>query len=202
LTKLFNSPNNTGAIKLRLGVLGQPGVLSYPDDPDNKFDSDEHGLHGFNDLTGCHDIGVFVELRLAAAACAEQTHLWRIRRDDIPATRDPLWGPMTTRANDPGDVAVDFWQTASFTRDGKYVQADNESFGSGFPTVTNTCMNTGQPADTSGVALAEDRRGRRIVLETDQDLGLFIFRHTGPLPDRTRMTTTRTRTTTSDLADA
>jgi hypothetical protein len=34
-----------------------------------------------------------------------------------------------------------------------------------------------------GVALAEDRRGRRIVLASDRDFGLFIFRYTGPLPD-------------------
>jgi hypothetical protein len=33
-----------------------------------------------------------------------------------------------------------------------------------------------------GVALAEDRRGRRIVLASDRDFGLFIFRYTGPLP--------------------
>jgi hypothetical protein len=33
-----------------------------------------------------------------------------------------------------------------------------------------------------GVALAEDRRGRRIVLGSDRDFGLFIFRYTGALP--------------------
>lgn len=33
-----------------------------------------------------------------------------------------------------------------------------------------------------GVALAEDRRGRRIVLASDRDFGLFIFRYTGPMP--------------------
>jgi hypothetical protein len=34
-----------------------------------------------------------------------------------------------------------------------------------------------------GVALAEERGGRRIVLGSDRDFGLFIFRYTGPLPD-------------------
>jgi hypothetical protein len=33
-----------------------------------------------------------------------------------------------------------------------------------------------------GVALAEDQNGNRIVLESDRDFGLFIFRYTGPIP--------------------
>jgi hypothetical protein len=32
------------------------------------------------------------------------------------------------------------------------------------------------------VALAEDQNGDRIVLASDRDFGLFIFRYTGPLP--------------------
>jgi hypothetical protein len=32
-----------------------------------------------------------------------------------------------------------------------------------------------------GVALAEDQNGDRIVLASDRDFGLFIFRYTGPL---------------------
>jgi hypothetical protein len=33
-----------------------------------------------------------------------------------------------------------------------------------------------------GVALAEDQKGNRIVLNSDRDFGLFIFRYTGPIP--------------------
>ena len=33
-----------------------------------------------------------------------------------------------------------------------------------------------------GVALAEDQNGDRIVLASDRDFGLFIFRYTGPIP--------------------
>ena len=33
-----------------------------------------------------------------------------------------------------------------------------------------------------GVALAEDQNGGRIVLASDRDYGLFIFRYTGSLP--------------------
>jgi hypothetical protein len=36
--------------------------------------------------------------------------------------------------------------------------------------------------DFWGVALAEDRQGRRIVLASDRDFGLYIFRYTGPMP--------------------
>jgi hypothetical protein len=145
-------------------VIAEPRI-SYPGDPDNKFDPDEHNFPGFNDLTGCHDIGVFVELRLAAAACAEQLQLWRIKRSGIPATEHPLWvfddNSDTDGAGDPGDVAVDFWHTARFTWDGRYVQADDESFGTGCPTVTENYMNTGQPADTGRPHLIKTRNGKR-----------------------------------------
>jgi hypothetical protein len=33
-----------------------------------------------------------------------------------------------------------------------------------------------------GVALAEDQNGNRIVLGSDRDFGLFVFRYTGPIP--------------------
>jgi hypothetical protein len=33
-----------------------------------------------------------------------------------------------------------------------------------------------------GVAVAEDQNGDRIILESDRDFGLFIFRDTGPIP--------------------
>jgi hypothetical protein len=152
--------DNPGAAE----VIREPRI-SYPGDPDNKFDPDEHNLPGFNDLTACHDIGVFVELRLAAAACAEQVQLWRIRRNGIPATQRPLWvfddNSDTDGANDPGDVAVDFWHTARFTPDGKYVQADDESFGTGCPTVTDNYMNTGEPADTGRPHLIRTLTGER-----------------------------------------
>lgn len=33
-----------------------------------------------------------------------------------------------------------------------------------------------------GVAVAEDQNGDRIILESDRDFGLFVFRDTGPIP--------------------
>ena len=36
--------------------------------------------------------------------------------------------------------------------------------------------------DFWGAALAEDENGDRIILASDIDFGLFIFRYTGPVP--------------------
>jgi hypothetical protein len=38
----------------------------------------------------CHDIAVHVELRLAAAACAEQGQVWRVDDNGIPDTGHPI----------------------------------------------------------------------------------------------------------------
>jgi hypothetical protein len=132
-------------------VVAQPKI-SYPGDPDNTFDPAEHGLAGFNPLTACHDIGVLVPAKLAAAACAEQVQLWRIKSNGIPDTEHPIWvfdDNSDTDGPGGGDVAVDFWHTGRFTWDGKYIQADDESFGSGCPTTTTwpdgTTNDTGRP---------------------------------------------------------
>jgi hypothetical protein len=36
--------------------------------------------------------------------------------------------------------------------------------------------------DFWGVAIVEDANGDRIILASDMDFGLFIFRYTGPVP--------------------
>jgi hypothetical protein len=162
--------NNPTAAK----VVKEPKV-SYPGDPDNKFDPDEHGLHGFGDLTACHDIAVFVELKLAGAACAEQAQLWRIKSDGVPDTKNPLWvyddnedtdgagsGPGTT-----GDVAVDFWHSATFSWDGKTVNFIDESFGEGCPTETEEYRTgpsdtTPSPADTGRMFFLDTRTGQKL----------------------------------------
>jgi hypothetical protein len=92
--------------------------------------------------------------------------LWRIKRNGIPATEHPLWvfddNSDTDGPGNPGDVAVDFWHTARFTWDGKYVQADDESFGTGCPTVTENYLNTGRAADTGRPHLIRTSTGRRV----------------------------------------
>lgn len=127
-------------------VIAEPRI-SYPGDPDNRFDPAEHGATGLNPLTACHDITVHVGKQLAAGACAEQVQLWRIKRNGVPDTEHPLWvfdDNTDTDGPGGGDVAVDFWHTTRFTWDGKYVQADDESFGSGCPTTTPGIGDTGR----------------------------------------------------------
>jgi hypothetical protein len=127
--------NNPEAAK----VIAQPKI-SYPGDPDNQFDPAEHGLGPpFLPLTACHDIGVFVELNLAAAACAEQAQLWRVKPNGIPDTEHPLWvydDNVDTDGPGGGDVAVDFWHSATFSWDGTVVNFIDESFGFGCPPET------------------------------------------------------------------
>jgi LVIVD repeat len=128
-------------------VVAQPTV-SYPGDPDNRWDPAEHGLVGnFNPITACHDMTVHESRGLVAAACAEQVQLWSIDRHGIPETEEPLWVYDDNVDEDGpggGDVARDFWHTTRFTWDGRYVQADDESLGTGCPTVTPNIGDTGR----------------------------------------------------------
>ena len=147
-------------------VVAEPRV-NYPGDPDNKFDPDEHGLTGLNDLRACHDIGVFVELGLAGAACAEQAQLWRIRPNGLPDTQNPIWVYDDNEDTDgigsqgsSGDVAVDFWHSATFSWDGKVVNFIDESFGEGCPTRTEAYF-TG-PADTGRAFFLDTRTGSKL----------------------------------------
>lgn len=106
--------------------------IVYPGDQDNKFTPSEHGLSApgvlIDGMRACHDITVFVELGLAAAACAEQLQLWKMRSDGLPDTANPIW------AYDQRNV--DFWHSATFSWDGKVVNGIDESFGTGCPTTT------------------------------------------------------------------
>ena len=157
----------------RAKVVAQPKI-SYPGDPDNKFDPAEHALVGLNPLTACHDISVFVELRLAAAACAEQAQLWRIRRNGIPNTQNPLWvydDNVDTDGPGGGDVAVDFWHSATFSWDGEVINFIDESFGVGCPTETAIGIGATEPnSDT----------GRMFFIDTDTGEKLSHFM----IPDR------------------
>ncbi|MBA3263475.1 MAG: hypothetical protein H0T69_13595 [Thermoleophilaceae bacterium] len=154
---------NPGAAK----VIAQPKI-SYPGDPDNKFlPVTDHGLAGeglVDGLTACHDIGVFVELRLAAAACAEQAQLWRIKRNGLPDTEHPLWvydDNVDTDGAGGGDVVVDFWHSATFSWDGKVVNFIDESFGTGCPTVTPNVYGRG-PGDTGAMFFLSTKSGKKL----------------------------------------
>ena len=123
--------------------IAEPKIV-YPGDSDNVFRPEEHGLSGVEPaMRACHDIGVFVQLRLAAAACAEQAQLWRVNKNGIPQTQKPIWVyddnvDETGVTGDPADkgVVVDFWHSATFSWDGSVVNFIDESFGAGCPTTT------------------------------------------------------------------
>jgi hypothetical protein len=137
--------------------------INYPGDADNKFVPAEHGLGPATDPTlvqgmrACHDISVFVPLRLAAAACAEQAQVWRVRPNGMPVTEKPLWvyddtvdeTGTTGNVNDKG-IVVDFWHSSTFSWDGEIVHFEDESFSSGScPPETPAPGETAtQPGDT------------------------------------------------------
>lgn len=71
---------------------------------------------------GCHDIGVFLELDLAAAACHSEGQLW-----DISDRTDPQ-----TIARFHHD-SVDIWHSGSFSYDGELIIFGDEFAGGGGP---------------------------------------------------------------------
>jgi len=75
------------------------------------FDLADFGVAGFNPMIGCHDIQVFTELDLAAAACASVGQMWDISNLERPKTLKPLW-----TVDEPN---VQFYHSAAFTWDGK-----------------------------------------------------------------------------------
>jgi hypothetical protein len=147
--------------------------INYPGDPDNKFTPSEHGLGPVTDPTliqgmrACHDISVFVPLRLAAAACAEQAQLWRVRPNGIPDTENPIWvyddtNDETGTTGDPTDtgVVVDFWHSSTFSWDGEIVHFEDESFSSGScPPETPAPGETATQAGDTGRMFFFDRSG-------------------------------------------
>jgi len=71
----------------------------------------------------CHDITVFLELQLAAAACMSEVQLWSIK--------DPASPTLTWRADHAAVVNPDgdIWHSAAFSWDGKVVAFGDESGG-------------------------------------------------------------------------
>jgi hypothetical protein len=67
---------------------------------------------------GCHDIGVFLELERAAAACLTEGQIWDIS--------DPLQPRVVNRIVNP---AINIWHSGAFTWDGKYAVFGDEEGG-------------------------------------------------------------------------
>ncbi|HEX6255535.1 MAG TPA: hypothetical protein VFZ70_06950, partial [Euzebyales bacterium] len=171
--------------------------LTYPGDPDNVFDPAEHGLDVFDPLRACHDIGVHLGVGLAAGACAEQMQVWRIGADGLPDTANPVWvfdDSVDTNGatGDPDDteIAVDFWHTARFTWDGRYVQGDDESFGSGCPPTTAIGFDATEPNSDTGrthfVRVSDGQRMSTFMIPRE-GAGSYCSMHQGnfiPTPGR------------------
>ena len=97
-------------------------VISTPALAHPVFDASVFGVTTFNPSIRCHDIQVFMELELAAAACMSNGQIWDIsdlaHRKTLPAE-----GATYTDRDE-----VEFWHSASFSNDGRAVIFGDESF--------------------------------------------------------------------------
>jgi hypothetical protein len=102
----------------------------------------------------CHDISVFVELGLAAAACLSEGQLWDI---SDPANPEFLW-----RYDNPNikPENVDLFHSSSFSWDGSIVAFGDESGGGG----AARCVDP------------EDNQGRIWFVETDDATELSSYK--------------------------
>jgi hypothetical protein len=133
----------------------QPAV-SYPGDPDERIEWCERGeAFGFctpafePGAVACHDIVVHVEHRLAGAACAEQGQVWRIRRNGLPDTQNPISigdDEVTSGGTGQFPGAVDFFHSVMFDNEAETVNWVDESFGAGCPTMTTYLSRPWNPA--------------------------------------------------------
>lgn len=71
----------------------------------------------------CHDISVFKELKLAAAACLSESQLWDISDPTAPTLKWSFDNPVVNPAN------IDLWHSATFSWDGEIVAFGDESGG-------------------------------------------------------------------------
>jgi hypothetical protein len=88
---------------------------------------------GAANYKGCHDITVFMELKIAAGACLTEGVIMDISNPAAPVIRDRLVNPAIdncARSSTPG-VPVCLWHSATFTWDGKYVVFGDEAGGGG-----------------------------------------------------------------------
>lgn len=128
------------------GGHSKVGIIEVPlDDPANAtvtyYDLDDETewatyLGAFT-FRACHDISVFVELDLAAAACMSEGQLWDIS--------DPLNPVFLWRYDNPAikPENIDLFHSASFSWDGSIVAFGDESGGGG----AARCVN---PDDDQG----------------------------------------------------
>jgi hypothetical protein len=105
-----------------ISIVGVPldhpesaSVVSKPKITGQVFDL---GVPGFNPTIGCHDMSVFLELHVAAAACLSEGQYWDIS--------DPVH-PKTVEATHVDNAEIEIWHSAAFTWDGQVVIWGDES---------------------------------------------------------------------------
>jgi hypothetical protein len=166
--------------------LNRQPRITYPGDPDRKIDWCERQVTGLNQqgqpnacpgvlepaAVACHDIVVHVAHRLAGAACAEQGQVWRIGRNGLPNTRNPISiGDDEVSSGGRGQFpgAVDFFHSVMFDNEAETVNWVDESFasqpaapGMGCPPKTLWQPRPWQPGGlhTTGYMYFSDLRGR------------------------------------------
>jgi len=117
--------NKISVVSVPLGNPAAAAVIAEPalDPGTQQFDGNAFipGL-GLLTTTGCHDITVFMELELAAAACLSEGQVWDIS--------DPVSPEFLYRVDTP---LVGAWHNSAFTWDGKYIAWGDEAGGGIFP---------------------------------------------------------------------
>jgi hypothetical protein len=119
-----------------------PRPISYPGDPDGRIEWCERGVcAGIEPAArGCSSITVHVGSRLAVGACGEQAQIWSIDESGVPDTENPrlvLDDVISSGGTGRIPGAVDFFDSATFSNDGRIVNVVDESLGAGCPAVTS-----------------------------------------------------------------
>jgi len=121
-------------------------------------DTEVGDYFGFQ-FTACHDISVFVELDLAAAACLTEGQIWDISNPAAPQFLRRYDNPNINPAN------VDLFHSSSFSWDGSIVAFGDESGGGGAARCVDPNDNQGRVwfIDTAtGMELASYKPPRSI----------------------------------------
>lgn len=104
-------------VSVPLNAPEQAAVVATPE-----IEADQFVL-GSGPTVGCHDITVFLDLHLAAGACMSEGQIWDISDPLHPQTLNPK---VRIR-----NAAFDFWHSATFTWDARYVVFGDETFSTG-----------------------------------------------------------------------
>ena len=119
--------------------LNAPQTARVIAEPQFGFQGNFQGVPGFK---GCHDITVFIELRLAAGACLTEGVIFDISNPAAPRIKNRIVNPdidfCARRAPDPSPTPgapspnpLCLWHSATFTWDGKFVVFGDEAGGGG-----------------------------------------------------------------------